>query len=83
MKDSKGRVYQFKLKGLPTTFPSNPFPTPQERQAVNSKLIDCTGNTGQVLNWCHDVYPYSQINPLDPRATVNYYVIMGAPPPTN
>ncbi len=83
MKDSKGRVYIFKLKGLPDKFPNNPFPTPPEREAVNSQFIDCTGNTGQVLNWCHDVYPYSQINPNDPRATVNYYVIMGAPPPLN
>ena len=48
MRDSKGRVYVFKLKGLPDKFPNNPFPTPQERQAVNSQLIDCTGNTGQV-----------------------------------
>ena len=83
MKDSKGRVYVFKLKGLPNKFPLNPFPTPQERQTVNSQLIDCTGNTGQVLNWCHDIYPYQQINPLDPRATVNFYVVMGAPPPLN
>ena len=48
---------------------------------VNSKFIDCTGNTGQVLNWCHDIYPYRQIDPNDPRARVNYYVIMAAPPP--
>ena len=38
MKDSKGRIYTFKLKGLPSSFPNNPFPTPPERQAVNSKL---------------------------------------------
>ena len=81
MKDSKGRVYTFKLKGLPEKFPNNPRPTPPERKAVNSQFIDCTGNTGQVLNWCQDIYPYSQIDPNDPRARVNYYVIMGAPPP--
>lgn len=83
MLDSKGRVYLFKLKGLPPKFPDNPFPTPDERRMVNSNLIDCTGDTGQVLNWCHDIYPYRQINPNDPRAMVNYYVVMGAPPPLN
>lgn len=81
MQDSKGRVYVFKLKGLPSRFPKNPFPKPEEREAVNRELIDCTGNTGQVLNWCHDIYPYQQINPADPRARVNYYVVMSAPPP--
>jgi hypothetical protein len=62
MQDSKGRIYLFKLKRLPSAFPNNPNPTPQERAAANSKLIDCTGNSGQMLNWCHDVYPYNQIN---------------------
>ena len=81
MQDSRGRVYHFKLKGLPPSFPNNPFPTPQERMTANSNLIDCTGNTGQVLNWCQDIYPYQQIDPNDPRARVNYYVVMGAPPP--
>jgi hypothetical protein len=81
MEDSKGRIYLFKLKGLPQTFPDDPFPTPEERHRVNSKLIDCGGNSGQVLNWCRDIYPYRQINPNDPRAAVNYYVVMGAPPP--
>jgi|GEM_PF-5776864 len=81
MKDSKGRVYLFKLKGLPSGFSSNPYPTPEERKAANSKFIDCAGNTGQVLNWCQTVYPYNQINPTDPRAALNYYVVMGAPPP--
>lgn len=81
MQDSKGRIYLFKLKGLPSKFPTNPFPTPQERKMTNSQLIDCTGDTGQVLNWCQDIYPYQQINPNDPRAMVNYYVVMGAPPP--
>ena len=83
MQDSKGRVYLFKLKGLPPNFPNNPFPTPDERRMVNSRLIDCTGDTGQVLNWCQDIYPYRQIDPNDPRARVNYYVVMGAPPPLN
>ena len=81
MQDSKGRVYRFKLKGLPDKFPTNRFPTAQERKTANSNLIDCTGNTGQVLNWCQDIYPYQQIDPSDPRARVNYYVVMGAPPP--
>jgi hypothetical protein len=81
MQDSKGRVYRFKLKHLPPSFPSNRFPTAQERKTANSNLIDCTGNTGQVLNWCQDIYPYQQIDPNDPRARVNYYVVMGAPPP--
>ncbi len=81
MQDSKGRVYLLKLKGLPSKFPSNPYPTPQERMTANSKFIDCTGDTGQVLNWCQTIYPYQQIDPNDPRATVNYYVVMGAPPP--
>ncbi|MEO6965976.1 MAG: hypothetical protein ABI076_08790 [Acidobacteriaceae bacterium] len=81
MLDSKGRVYVFKLKGLPSAFPKNPYPTTEERKTVNTQLIDCTGDTGQVLNWCHDVYPYQQINPTDPRAMVNFYVVMGAPPP--
>ena len=81
MQDSKKRIYLFKLKGLPPSFPDNPFPTPEERRMVNSRLIDCAGNTGQVLNWCHDIYPYRQIDPNDPRARVNYYVVMGAPPP--
>ncbi len=83
MQDSKGRVYVFKLKGLPPNFSKNPFPTPQQRKAANSEFIDCTGNTGQVLNWCQDIYPYSQIDPTDPRARLNYYVVMGAPPPLN
>ena len=83
MLDSKGRVYLFKLKGLPPNFPDNPFPTPDERRMVNSQFIDCAGNTGQVLNWCQDIYPYRQIDPNDPRARVNYYVVMGAPPPLN
>ena len=83
MLDSKGRIYLFKLKGLPPNFPDNPFPTPDERRMVNSQFIDCTGDTGQVLNWCQDIYPYRQINPNDPRAMVNYYVVMGAPPPLN
>jgi hypothetical protein len=81
MQDSKGRVYVFKLKGLPPNFPDNPFPTPDERRMVNSRFIDCAGDTGQVLNWCRDIYPYRQIDPNDPRARVNYYVVMGAPPP--
>ena len=83
MQDSRGRIYLFKLKGLPEGFPSNPFPTPDERKMVNSQFINCTSNTGQVLNWCQDIYPYQQIDPHDPRARVNYYVIMGAPPPLN
>jgi hypothetical protein len=81
MQDSRGRIYLYKLKGLPAQFPSNPFPTPEERRTVNSQLIDCTGNAGQVLNWCQDIYPYQQIDQNDPRARVNYYVVMGAPPP--
>jgi hypothetical protein len=81
MQDSKGRVYVFKLKGLPSKFPNNPFPTPEERKTTNSKFIQCTGDTGQVLSWCQDIYPYQQVDPIDPRATVNYYVVMGAPPP--
>jgi hypothetical protein len=80
MQDSKGRVYRFKLKGLPPSFPLNPFPTPEQRKTANSNLIDCTGNTGQVLNWCQDIYPHQQIDPSDPRARVSYYVVMGAPP---
>jgi hypothetical protein len=83
MADSRGRLYQFKLKGWPTGFSTNPNPTPQERSAANAQFIDCTGNTGQVLNWCMDIYPYQQINPTDPRAAVNYYVVMGGPPPLN
>lgn len=83
MLDSRGRIYLFKLKGLPPGFPTNPFPTPEERRMVNSQFIDCTGDTGQVLNWCQDIYPYRQINATDPRAAVNYYVVMGAPPPLN
>ncbi len=81
MQDSKGRVYVFKLKALPSKFPTNPFPTPQQRKTTNSAFIDCAANTGQMLNWCQDIYPYQQINPIDPRATVDYYVVMGAPPP--
>jgi hypothetical protein len=81
MKDSKGRVYVFKLKGLPEKFSNNANPTPEERATANSKFIDCTGNTGQVLNWCHTIYPYNQIDPTDPRARVNYYVVMAGPPP--
>jgi hypothetical protein len=81
MQDSKGRIYLFKLKGLPPSFPTNPFPTPEERMTVNRQFIDCAGDTGQVLNWCQDIYPYQQINQNDPRATVNFYVVMGAPPP--
>jgi hypothetical protein len=81
MQDSRGRIYLFKLKGLPPSFPTNPFPTPKERMTVNRQFIDCAGDTGQVLNWCQDIYPYQQINQNDPRATVNFYVVMGAPPP--
>ena len=81
MQDNKGRIYIFKLKGLPPSFPVNPFPTPEERKMVNSKFIDCSGDTGQVLNWCQDIYPYRQIDPNDPRSKVNFYVVMGAPPP--
>ncbi len=81
--DSRGRVYEFKLKGAPAGFSTNPNPTPQERSAANSQFIDCTGNSGQVLNWCNDIYPYQQVNPTDPRAAVNYYVVMGGPPPLN
>lgn len=83
MLDSRGRIYLFKLKGLPPGFPVNPFPTPEERRMVNSQFIDCSGDSGQVLNWCQDIYPYQQINANDPRAAVNYYVVMGAPPPLN
>jgi hypothetical protein len=83
MKDNKGRVYLFELKDLPPSFPTNPNPTPNERTTANSSFINCNGNTGQVLNWCLDIYPYQQINANDPRATVNYYVVMGAPPPLN
>jgi len=81
MQDSKGRPYLFKLKGQPADFPTNPSPTPEERSMTNSRFIDCAGNTGQVLNWCQGVYPYQQVTPGDQRATVNYYVVMGAPPP--
>jgi hypothetical protein len=81
MQDSKGREYLFKLKGLPSNFPTDPFPTPEERHTVNSQFIDCHQNAGQVLNWCLDIYPYQQIDPNDSRARVNYYVVMGAPPP--
>ena len=80
MQDSRGR-YIFKLKGLPQGFPDNPFPDPVERATANSKFIDCSGNTGQVLNWCKTIYPYQLISPTDKRAAVNYYVVMGAPPP--
>jgi hypothetical protein len=83
MQDSKGRVYRFKLKGLPPSFPSDANPSAEERKTANSNLIDCTGNAGQVLNWCQDIYPYQQIDKNDPRARVNYYVVMGAPPPLN
>jgi hypothetical protein len=83
MQDSTGRLYLFKLKGLPPNFPTNPSPTPQERSIANGKFIDCAGNTGEVLNWCQDVYPYQQITPGDQRAMVNYYVVMGGPPPTD
>jgi len=81
MQDSKRRVYRFKLKGLPPSFPVNPFPTPHERKTVNSNLIDCTGNTGQVLNWSRIYIHANKIDQNDPRARVNYYVVMGAPPP--
>jgi len=81
MKDSKGRVYVFKLKGLPDQFSTNPYPSEAERATANANFIDCSGNTGQVLNWCKVIYPYQQIDANDPRATVNYYVVMGAPPP--
>jgi hypothetical protein len=81
MLDSRGRLYRFKLKGLQTNFSTNPFPTPKQRMAANTRFIDCSGNTGQVLSWCTDIYPYQQINPNDPRAAVNYYVVMGGPPP--
>ena len=30
MQDSKGREYLFKLEGLPSNFPTDPFPTPEE-----------------------------------------------------
>jgi len=81
MQDSRGRVYRFKLKDLPPNFPTNPSPRPDERSAANNRFIDCDGNTGQVMNWCKDIYPYRQINKNDSRATVNFYVVMGAPPP--
>jgi hypothetical protein len=81
MQDNRGRIYLFKLKGLPLNFPDNPFPTPEQRKIANRAFIDCTGDTGQVLNWCQDIYPYRQIDPNDQRARVNYYVVMGAPPP--
>jgi hypothetical protein len=81
MQDSKNRTYLFKLKGLPPNFPNNPKPTPEERKMANGMFIDCTRNTGQVLNWCQDIYPYQQIKPDDPRAMANYYVVMGGPPP--
>jgi hypothetical protein len=83
MIDSRSRLYRFKLKEWPTGFPTKPDPTPEERHAANSEFIDCTGNTGQVLNWCLDIYPYQQKIPTDPRAQVNYYVVMGGPPPLN
>jgi hypothetical protein len=51
MQDSRGREYLFKLKGLPSNFPADPFPTPEERHTVNSQFIDCHENAGQVLNW--------------------------------
>jgi hypothetical protein len=81
MQDSRGRVYIFKLGGLPTQFPTNPNPTPRERIMVNRAFIDCTANAGQVLNWSQSVYPYQQPDPNDPRATVNYIVSMGGPAP--
>jgi hypothetical protein len=79
--DSRGRDYLFRLKGLPPGFPKNPFPTPQARRDANREFIDCTGDTGQVLNWCHDIYPYQVITPNNARAAVNYVVTMGGPPP--
>jgi hypothetical protein len=83
MKDSEERVYHFKLKDQPNAFPTNPFPTPEERMEANSRFIDCSLNSGQQLNWCQTIYPYQQVNANDQRATVNYYVVMAAPPPLN
>jgi hypothetical protein len=89
MADSKGRLYQFRIKAWPSDsspgagdgFPGVVNPTPAQLAAANSKFIDCTGNTGQVLNWCHVIYPYQATDPNDPRATVNYFVILQGPPP--
>jgi len=84
LKDSRRRTYLFRLKHPPnfsTGFPKNPDPTPKERMDANDLFIDCTGNTGQVLNWCHTIYPYQVITPNNARAAVNYVVTMGGPPP--
>src|SRR6185437_7155541 len=84
LKDSRRRTYLFRLKHPPnfsTGFPKNPDPTPTERMDANDLFIHCTGNTGQVLNWCHTIYPYRGITPNYARAAVNYVVTMGGPPP--
>jgi hypothetical protein len=81
--DNKGRTYHFRLRippDVPPGFPKNPFPSVEERMIANEKFIDCDGDDGQVLNWCHAIYPYQIITPNNARATVNYNVVMGAPP---
>ncbi|MGH7048389.1 MAG: hypothetical protein ACREE2_18585 [Stellaceae bacterium] len=89
LKDSKNRAYTFKLKTIPSAFPTKPNPAPKiwptTEQIIqwNPKYIDCTGNSNQdvLLSWCQNIYVYQQKDLTNPHLPINYYVIMGAPPP--
>jgi len=87
--DSKNRAYTFKLKAVPSTFPVKPNPSPKDWPSTaqiiawNPQYIDCTGNTNQdvLMSWCQNIYVYQQKDLSNPHLPINYYVIMGAPPP--
>lgn len=87
MKDSKNRLYTFTLKGLPTDFPKpiasqKNWPDAQQITAINNQFINCSGNSGQVLNsWCKLIFTYQTIDKTNPHLPPLYYVIMGGPPP--
>jgi len=72
--DSKNRNYQFKIKSPP------PWGTDRNGDNAERALIDCAGNTGQVLNWCQDVYAWQETL-SDAHQTIVYHVTAGGPPP--
>ncbi len=72
--DSKDRTYQLRIKSPP------PWGTDRNGDDAERALIDCTGDTGQVLNWCQDVYAWQETLD-DAHQTIVYHVTAGGPPP--
>jgi hypothetical protein len=87
--DSKNRPYTFKLKGSPADFPTpvqgqKDWPDAMQIPVINNQFIDCSGNTTNqdvLLSWCQLIFVYQQKDLTNPHLPINYYVIMGAPPP--